>query len=293
MWRSTLAFMLVASGVLRAADNRTSKISVSSNLVQIAMQAQDGDGRFVTNLLAEQLLLEDHGKVRSIDYFSLEEGPISLRVLLDASGSMDRYLGPALAALETLVLSAHPDDEITIDGFREQTWTLGNGMSALLSARSLRANGGTGLRDAIDCELRELRRKNSYPVLLIVTDGTDTASRLTWKELRAHVAESSVAIYAALVGFEERENHRSRWELRDLVIAAGGRSFDVRRPRSLAAELERLEIRQRYILSFQADPKARPGRRNVHVRLKPSLGRRLRLSWRREYSIPSPTKLVP
>ena len=261
-------------------------LTVASHLVQIPVQAQDAGGRFVTSLEPEHFRIEENGIPRAIVSFVREDGPVSLHILLDVSGSMKGRLEPAVAAVQELVRHGYPGDEISLSTFAETRTPFGDTELALDRARALGPCGRTALWDAIDEALAQARREHRpREVILVVTDGIDTASRLTFGRLRNRAMESNAVLYAALLGRDSRRNHLSRWDLREIAGITGGRVFRVNRPRALAAEMERIGMRQRYVLFFQ--PHSGPaGRRKVAVSLTPSAGGRLRLFWRREFLFP-------
>jgi VWFA-related protein len=116
--------------------------------------------------------------------------------------------------------------------------------------------GNTALRDAISMSINYAKQngKQDKKVLLVVTDGNDTASNEGLKQLVYSARQSEVLIYCiGLLNQENpRENKAAKHELRVLAEASGGQDYY---PKDMA-EIETItprvasEIRSQYMLSY-------------------------------------------
>ena len=91
------------------------------------------------------------------------------------------------------------------------------------------SRGGTAMRDAISMSIDYLKEKGKKDkkVILVVTDGNDTASMETLEKLVAKARQSEVLIYGiGILGEEEpRESKKAQRALKALTDASGGMVF--------------------------------------------------------------------
>ena len=113
-----------------AADSRAGEQNAPSSvptfrtavdLVSVALVVRDRNGRVVRNLAASDFEVYDGGQARTIvEFATAEDGPISVAVLLDISGSMGvaNGLDAARQTMQHLVSWMRPDhDEIGLFAF--------------------------------------------------------------------------------------------------------------------------------------------------------------------------------
>src|SRR5688500_19052739 len=88
-WRrsfATLATVAVATVAVSAQDGFRFRSGVE--LINVTASVTDDSGRFVSNLTKGDFTLYEDGQRQEITHFSNERVPVSLGILLDASGSM-------------------------------------------------------------------------------------------------------------------------------------------------------------------------------------------------------------
>src|SRR5688500_18943259 len=89
-----LASVLSIVGVLAA------QVRVDVRLVNVVATVTDTGGRYVTNLNREDFILEEDGIPQQISHFSQgADLPISIGIVLDTSGSMERRIRTAVDAV--------------------------------------------------------------------------------------------------------------------------------------------------------------------------------------------------
>src|SRR5215467_6318608 len=88
-------------------------LRVKVSLVTVGVRVTDWLGRDVRGLNVQNFSVFDDGVVQKIEFFTSEEQPLTLGVLLDRSDSMsyNEKLQRAKEAARTLVTSAHQGSE--------------------------------------------------------------------------------------------------------------------------------------------------------------------------------------
>ena len=86
-------------------------LKVDVDLVLANVTVTDRNGRFVTGLEKENFKLVEDKVPQEIAYFSAEDIPLSVGIILDVSGSMKDKLKTAVEAAITFMKGGSPDDE--------------------------------------------------------------------------------------------------------------------------------------------------------------------------------------
>src|ERR1043166_6058836 len=77
------------------------QVRVDVRLVNVIATVTDARGRYIPNLTAEDFVLEEDGKTQQISHFIADQNvPVSVGILLDTSGSMDRRIQTAVDAVD-------------------------------------------------------------------------------------------------------------------------------------------------------------------------------------------------
>lgn len=200
MGRRFLAF-LFAAVVLIAGSILAAQVRVDVRLVNVVATVTDSHGRYISNLTANDFVLEEDGKRQEISHFSQDLNvPVSVGVLLDTSGSMDRKIRTAVEAVERFIRRIHPDDEIFLITFSGQALLrqdFTNDREKLSEAlRRVNASGGTALYDALGEGLNKLRSaRHSKRALLVITDGQDTASTMKLDHVLQSIRTAELLVY--------------------------------------------------------------------------------------------------
>ena len=179
------------------------------DLIKVAVTVTDRGFRFVPGLRQEDFVLYDDLKPQQIATFSSERAPVSLGALFDASRSMTASkMASARAALTTFFNLLGPDDELFVAQFCEAMrllpgWTTDR---ALLQQAMLKLRGGafTALFDSMNEAMRVAASgKHPRKALLLITDGDDTFSISSAREVRSALRGYDVMVYT-LRGVQER-----------------------------------------------------------------------------------------
>src|SRR5438105_6554465 len=177
------------------------QLKVDVALVNVVATVTDETGHYVSDLSQDDLIVYEDGKVQKISHFSQSnELPVSMGVLLDTSGSMERKIGTATTAVERFIRSIHKDDDIFLMTFAnrpELRQDFTDDRDRLAKAlRRITVGGGTALYDAWDESLRKIKQgRHEKKAIRLITDGEDTSSFITFEESEARVREAELLIY--------------------------------------------------------------------------------------------------
>src|SRR5712692_2062703 len=116
--------------------------SESSDLVLLPVTVVDRQGRFVADLPQERFVVYDDGRPQPIALFSNEDTPVTVGLIIDASGSMTSKFGEVIAAALVFARSSNPLDELFAIAFNDTVKDAAPG-------RPLTASDLTGLESAL------------------------------------------------------------------------------------------------------------------------------------------------
>src|SRR5262245_21733449 len=270
-----LTSALVALGLASAAaqrgatDQRDAHFSARSDLVVLDVAVTDRRGGFVGGLPQEAFRVFEEGRPQDVSLFAQEDAPATIGLLIDSSGSMVEHKERVIAAITTLALASHHEHQFLPLVFNEPVTTVltpqrrfANDPAELRDSltTSLNAYGRTAFHDALSHALERLgEARHERRAIVVLSDGGDNASRLTFDEVLRQVQASNVVIYtvALLDPFNRDQNPKA---LRRLAEATGGLAFEPRRVSAVGGVLGTIaaDIRSRYTLAY-APPDASSG----------------------------------
>ena len=243
------------------------------DLVTVSATVRDRRGRAVADLAVGDFEVFDRGARQQIATFRTEAAPISVAILFDVSGSMDiasRALAARFAAHHVLSWLEHGRDEAALFAFDSRLHEVA---PFTVDTRALQGAlgevdpfGATSLHDAIaDTAKRISLRANTRRAIVVLTDGIDTASRLTPAEVSGIASEIDVPVYVIAVvlpidnpdanGRPQRVEQvpASVGTIRELAAWTGGELFYASTPSDtsrIARQVVR-ELRQQYLIAFE------------------------------------------
>ncbi len=92
-------------------------LKANVDLVLVNVTVTDSEDRLVSNLQASDFSVLDGKHPQHIRYFSSEDAPISVAVILDASGSMGNKFEQARSTAIEFFRSSNPQDEFAVTSF--------------------------------------------------------------------------------------------------------------------------------------------------------------------------------
>jgi VWFA-related protein len=258
------------------------------NRVLIPATVTDPDDHQVQGLHKENFRLLQDGVPQVITEFFVDEGPVSVGIVLDASNSMRPRIAQAGEAIKSFLRLSLPEDEFFLISVQDHP-ELVHGFTTQADAivgevGAIQPHGWTALYDGMYFGISHLKRAaRGRHVLLVLSDGGDNNSRYTESEIKALVRESDVRIFT--ISILDRSPFLER-----VAEESGGRALRVHKLDELpekAAELSAL-VHGEYVLGFTPGAQNRDGKLHaVKVEVtQPADGTRLRVSWRRGYYAP-------
>ncbi len=260
---------LVASGgavsqVPSSSQNSSSepfKIRVNANLVVLHATAEDHKGVLVSGLAQDNFQVYEDGALQQIKYFSHQDVPVTVGLVIDNSGSMLTKRALVIAAALEFARSSNPQDQMFVVNFNEHVFFglpddmpfTGHVDQLEVALSRINTTGRTALYDAVAVALNHLKQGNrDKKVLIVISDGGDNASKHTnLAQIMAMAQRTDVIIYAIGL-FDERDGDRNPAVLKQLAQNTGG---DVYLPESLKETVpicERIarDIRNQYTIAY-------------------------------------------
>ena len=261
------AAALVAVQVLSAPQ---STFRAGVEVVQLDVSVMRG-GQPVAGLTARDFALTDNGVTQQLQSVTLEQLPLSVTLVLDTSQSVaGERLRHLVLAGEGLTGALRPGDRTALMTFShlvDLRVSMTDNLQAVRDAlAAMKPGGATSLRDAVDLALQLQPRDNTRPLLLVFTDGVDTASWLTENAVLDSARRVGVVVHAVRVD--------SNAFLDRLAEVSGGRTWSATSDKQLrelfTGALE--EMRARYLLSYTPNGVTAAGWHELRVKLKNGRG---------------------
>lgn len=289
----------VPSGTSRSAQQTTPSAPQpkpnDSGAVKLTVTVTDAKSGFVAGLTKADFSVHEGKTEREITYFSHDDLPVSVCVLIDVSGSVvPGTLAAARRAVARFVELSNPANEYFVGEFNEGRrelvgWTR-DGREVLRGLEKLampvgqaaqpkpKPRGQTAFYDACAAALDAVaRRPNPKHVVLLITDGQDNQSRYTLAQLRRKVKESGALLYGLSITEPGELSEYGRVAglaiLEELTLDSGGRAYFPETKKELDATVERIavQLRHQYEIGFTPANAARPGEWNkVKIKVTPS-----------------------
>lgn len=244
----------------------------------------DERGRIVGKLAKDRFIVLDGKIPQQVSFFEHKDVAVSVGVLLDSSGSMGslaknlpgtvrdsllRFIQAGHRSNEYFILSYANLPQIMTDWTRDEA-TIREALNKLAVGTP---KGSTAFYDACYVAIEKLKHgSNTKRVLILVTDGTDNASRHTYKALRDALEQSQAIIYGvhmedpaifAISGFGHSV-------LQEIASISGGLVFSSFHNAEAASAFEMIaeELRHQYAIGFK--PTSLDGKwHSLKVKLEP------------------------
>jgi len=277
----------VVSGTA-AQDPPVFRSSVRTVLVYATVT--DSRGRLVPGLAQADFLIEDGGKAAPVSVFSNDSQPFTAVVMLDTSASMAANVDLLKRAAGQFLSGLTPADRAQVGAFNDRiqlSGTFTNKSNELISELDkLEIGNPTRLHDGIAASLDALRGVEGRRMVLVFSDGDDTASRIDFKTVLERARDDEVMVYA--IGLESEYFNgvrvvrtRPSRDLKRIAEETGGGYFELLKTADLAPTFSRViqELRSHYLLGFA--PSALDGKMHkLEVRVaKPGMTVRARKNY--------------
>jgi len=265
--------------------------SSKSEVVMVHVTVRDTKSRLVPALPREAFTVFENAQPQTVTYFDDEDRAVTVGLVVDSSGSMQRKRDDVIAAGLAFAKSSHPKDEMFTVNFNEQVWMgLPPSVPFTTDFEELRrallrsgARGQTALFDAIKAALAHLEQGHEEKkVLIVVSDGGDNASRTTFADVLEMALRMDAVVYALGV-YDEYARDAKPELLKKLSESTGGAAFFPKDPSETTQILEKIaaEVRSGYTLGYVPPPGS--GYRAIRVEVHPADRRKLTVRARSGY----------
>jgi VWFA-related protein len=276
------------------AQNPQATIRAEVALVNVVFTATDGRGIVVQGLKADDFQILEDGVPQKIEYFSSlgkdSEVPLTIALLIDTSGSVKdkldfekataaEFFNKILRPNRDLALIIQFDSDVNL--VQDYTQKQKDLVRAL---DSLKAGNSTALYDAVFLAADEkLKGEIGRKVMVVITDGADTSSKVK-KEEAIEAAQKSDAIIYGVGVLDQESDFRI---LKKFAAETGGAFFS---PHARFDEIQTAfraigeEIQGQYSLAYSSTNKKKDGTfRALDLRCK---ARGVRIRTRKGYYAP-------
>jgi VWFA-related protein len=241
--------------------------------VNVVFTVTDKHGRFIRDLSKDSFAVHDTKEpVKDIRSFTSQSNlPLRVGLLIDTSNSIrDRFKFEQEAAIEFLNQIIRPKEDraftIGFDTSPEitQDWT--SSTEKLTSGiRMMRPGGGTAFYDAVYLASRDklMKEKSTGPVrraMIILSDGDDNQSRVTFSEAVEMAQRAEVIVYTISTSMAPNSDSGDR-KLKELAEATGGRIFHPFKIEDVADAFRDIqeELRSQYVMAYRPPTLATDG----------------------------------
>ena len=161
--------------------------------------------RSIGDLAAKDFEVTENGESRDVMSVRPVTAPFNLVLLLDVSGSVDNYVNFIRKAARQFVETMGPQDRIAIITFNDDVHVVSRFTtdkdSLSTSLDTFEAGGGTAYYDALAYVLADTLRplRGDRTAVVVLTDGDDNRSFLSFDALKGTIQESGALIYPLYV----------------------------------------------------------------------------------------------
>ena len=249
-----LACLLVASVLVATAGTHAqatdpavpqSTFRAAVDVVALNVVVTDGQQKFVTGLDAADFAVFEDGIRQELSFFASSAVPLDLALLIDTSASMTDKIATVQQAAVGFASTLGAEDRVIVVDIKDGAKIvapLGSELDAAKQAiLATAAKGGTALYNGLYLTIKEMvrHRKGNGEVrrqaIVVLSDGEDTASLMSFEDVMALAKESGIAIYtiqlkskyAAPTAVVNRQKYfsQSDFAMKAFAQETGARSF--------------------------------------------------------------------
>jgi Ca-activated chloride channel homolog len=254
--------VVLEGGQPRRPGSSDRRFRTQVDLITITATVVDGQGRLVSGLTADEFEIYEDGERQQLTQFALERVPVSVALLLDVSDSMfGRRIVEAKAAVSRFLFDLlDQEDEFLLMAFNHAPTLVVPWMTDPDEARAridgVRPRGGTAIYDAVLAALPHLdARARQRAAIVLISDGADTASDASVRDVRSALLRSDAFVYAIAIDPPTTRPINARVNphtLRRMTDDSGGRTEVVTDTSELGAATARIadDLNHQYVLGY-------------------------------------------
>lgn len=260
--------MILSAAILLGGLNVAAQFTSRIEAVRVDVLVME-DGRPVPSLQPSDFQVFDNGVAQKIDLASFEKIPLNVVLALDMSASLQGLrLGHLQTAGRTLLGGMKDGDRAAVVTFSHVVSPAlsltGNFDRVRAALDNAQGSGLTALIDASHAGMLMGESDVGRSLLLLFSDGVDTASWLTAESVLETARRGDVVVYAVEIGGRRPEFTRQ------LSEATGGRLIAIESTKDLSSTFAAIleEFRMRYLISYSPQGVSAPGWHRLEVRVR-------------------------
>jgi Ca-activated chloride channel homolog len=247
------------------------------DVVSMNVTVTDATNKYITDLTEKDFEIYEDGVKQELTLFNRSNLPVALSLLIDTSSSMEDRMVTAQDAAIGFVRKLRPTDLGEVIGFDSRAEVLqkftSNTAELEQAIRKTVAGGSTSLNNAVYISLKGLKKipirqedEIRRQAIILLSDGEDTSSLVTFDDVLDLARRSETAIYAIglmeeTAGGQSKGFREATYALRQLANDTGGRAFFPADMRSLAAVYGQIydELSSQYTIGYTSKNSRRDG----------------------------------
>jgi Ca-activated chloride channel homolog len=202
-------------------------------------------------------IMDGDSEAKIIEFGKAFDQPISIALLIDSSSSMMYSMQHATKAAGEFVRHAIKEgDRCSVTAIQEvprRTVSLTGDHAAVAKAvEEIKPRGQTALYDSVASAIRELREEKNRRAIVVLSDGSDTASNWSYSEVEQLAREAAIPIYFIAYEGAGAGSMRDIDRLRFLAAQTGG-FVATATQQNLMAKYEAIEkdLRAQFAIKYQ------------------------------------------
>jgi Ca-activated chloride channel homolog len=261
MRKSAIFSLLLSLSLTCGAQEPDTTFKVDVKLVNVFVTVTDDHGAPVANLKKDNFLLREDGKEQLISVFNRESAlPLSIVLAIDTSLSTRKDLPLELVSARRFAHAIlRPVDAMSLYGFNEvvnEVTPFTADLKRIDSAVDrIRLGSATALYDALYLGSQALEPRQGRRVMVVITDGGDTVSKVDYKEAVRAAQEAEAILYSIIVVPIESSAGRDTGGEHALITLSedtGGKYFYATSVPQLDDAFKKIsdELRTQYLLAY-------------------------------------------
>ena len=200
-----LILLVITATALARAQQPSTTLKVDVKLVNVFVTVTDEHGAPIGKLTRENFKLSEDGKEQKIAVFDKESAlPLSIVLAVDTSLSTRKDLPLELASGRKFARTIlRPQDALAVFQFSEivnEVVPFTPDLKTIDHAiDKMRLGSATALYDALYLGSRALDKRKGRKVMVVITDGGDTASKVDYHDAVRAAQEAEAIVYSIIV----------------------------------------------------------------------------------------------
>lgn len=243
------------------------KAQAKAQTVKLYVGLTDRAGEVQTTIPPHEITVYEDGEPQQILASTHEDGPVSVGILLDVSTSQKKHLLAVLEAVRSFIEGGASEDEFFIATFGEEIRLLADFADRTTALDRLIAPAfekRSKVYDAIHYGLEKMQHgKFARRALLLITDGQEDGSQVSYGKLFKAIKENDTQIYCLGVGNTNSDEGEGPGNfqlghllLEEIAAVSGGTAYMKDKPDQLhqEAKLMAQQLRHQYSIMYQRPP---------------------------------------